>query len=112
MSDQDTGAAPGAQANAEGAGAPTLNIHGQYIKDLSFEAPNAPAIFQAMQSNQPDITINYFDGQGEYQTAYTQTDECYVAVAAITDTEVGQVAEIHLPWTIIPPISPPNQTAK
>ena len=58
MSDQDTGAAPGAQANAEGAGAPTLNIHGQYIKDLSFEAPNAPAIFQAMQSNQPDITIN------------------------------------------------------
>jgi len=63
-------------------------------------------------SGEPDITINYFDGQGEYQTAYTQTEECYVAVAAITDTEVGQIAEIHLPWTIIPPISPPNQTAK
>ncbi len=60
-------------------------------------------------TGQPDITINYFNGQGEYQTSYTQTAECYVAVAAVTDTEVGQVAEIHLPWTIISPISPPNQ---
>lgn len=61
---------------------------------------------------QPDITVNYFDGQGEYQTSYTQTGNCYVAVAAITDTEVGQIAEIHLPWTTIGPISPPNQTVK
>ena len=63
-------------------------------------------------SVQPDITVNYFDGQGEYQTTYTQTVDCYGAVVAITDTEVGQVSEIHLPWTTIPPISPPNQTAK
>ena len=63
-------------------------------------------------TGQPDITVNYFDGQGEYQTNYSQTAKCYVAVTAITDTEVGQVAEIHLPWTTIPPISPPNQTAK
>jgi len=63
-------------------------------------------------TGQPDITINYFDGQGEYQTTYTQAVDCYVAVAAITDTEVGHVTEIHLPWTTIGPISPPNQTGK
>ena len=63
-------------------------------------------------TGQPDITINYFDGQGDYQTNYTQTAECYAAVAAITDTEIGQIAEIHLSWSTIPPISPPNQAAK
>ena len=63
-------------------------------------------------TGQPDITINYFDGQGEYQTNYAQTAERYVAVAAITDTEVSHVTEIHLLWTTILPISPSNQTAK
>jgi hypothetical protein len=62
-------------------------------------------------TGQPDITVNYFDGQGEYQTAYTQTEDCYVAVAAVTDTEVAQVSELHLPWSTTPPISPSNQLA-
>lgn len=35
-----------------------MTIHGQYIKDLSFEVPNAPAIFGKMTQNQPDISIN------------------------------------------------------
>ena len=39
-------------------GAPPLVINGQYIKDLSFEAPNAPAIFQQLQGTQPEITVN------------------------------------------------------
>jgi len=35
-----------------------LVINAQYIKDLSFEAPSAPGIFQMMQSQQPDINVN------------------------------------------------------
>ena len=35
-----------------------LIVNAQYIKDLSFEAPAAPEIFQRMQTTRPDITIN------------------------------------------------------
>ena len=33
-------------------------INAQYIKDLSFEAPSAPGIFQVMQQKQPDISVS------------------------------------------------------
>jgi preprotein translocase subunit SecB len=36
---------------------PPLIINAQYVKDLSFEAPSAPAIFAQMQQRQPDIRI-------------------------------------------------------
>lgn len=35
-----------------------LIVNAQYIKDLSFEAPNTPAVFSQMQQSQPDITVN------------------------------------------------------
>ncbi len=38
--------------------APALIINGQYVKDLSFESPNAPDILSDMQSHKPDININ------------------------------------------------------
>jgi preprotein translocase subunit SecB len=33
-------------------------INAQYIKDLSFEAPAAPGIFQVMKQKAPDISVN------------------------------------------------------
>ncbi|NQW01493.1 MAG: protein-export chaperone SecB [Rhodospirillales bacterium] len=36
---------------------PPITINAQYIKDLSFEAPAAPGIFQIMQQKQPDINV-------------------------------------------------------
>lgn len=39
------------------AGSP-LVINAQYIKDLSFEAPNAPQIFSEMQKQSPSVSIN------------------------------------------------------
>ena len=33
-------------------------INGQYVKDLSFEAPNAPDIFTLMQSEVPSIQVD------------------------------------------------------
>ena len=35
-----------------------LMINGQYIKDLSFEAPNAPEIFNLIQNEVPNIEVN------------------------------------------------------
>jgi preprotein translocase subunit SecB len=45
----------GADADA-GAQPPTLNFAIQYIKDLSFENPRAPQIFQS--SDQPEVNVN------------------------------------------------------
>ncbi|CCQ75627.1 protein-export chaperone SecB [Magnetospira sp. QH-2] len=50
MAETPTGDAPEQQN-------PPLVINGQYIKDLSFEAPNAPAVFGALQKGQPDVNI-------------------------------------------------------
>ena len=35
-----------------------LMINGQYIKDLSFEAPNTPDIFSLIQEDLPAIEVN------------------------------------------------------
>jgi len=37
---------------------PPLTINGQYIKDLSFESPNAPDILVELQNEQPDVSVN------------------------------------------------------
>jgi preprotein translocase subunit SecB len=38
--------------------APPVLVNAQYIKDLSFEAPTAPGVFQLMQQQQPEINVN------------------------------------------------------
>jgi preprotein translocase subunit SecB len=35
-----------------------LTIHGQYIKDLSFEVPGAPQIFMEAPKGQPELNLN------------------------------------------------------
>lgn len=42
----------------DGANAGPIVISGQYIKDLSFEAPGAPAIFSKLQNNQPELNVS------------------------------------------------------
>jgi len=49
---------PEAKAN-QGAEAPVLNVLTQYIKDLSFESPNAPKALHAREKTPPiNISIN------------------------------------------------------
>ncbi|MEE8505103.1 MAG: protein-export chaperone SecB [Kiloniellales bacterium] len=43
---------------AEARSEPLLLIQAQYIKDLSFENPNAPDIYAAISDNPPEITVN------------------------------------------------------
>ncbi|MBT3358022.1 MAG: protein-export chaperone SecB [Rhodospirillales bacterium] len=45
-------------ATTEENAAPTLAVVAQYVKDLSFEVPGAPAVYAAQQDSQPDITVN------------------------------------------------------
>lgn len=49
------GNAAGANAAMEG---DKFQVLAQYVKDLSFEAPNTPQIFHAIQSKQPDIKVS------------------------------------------------------
>ena len=35
-----------------------IRMHGQYIKDLSFEVPNAPDVFRDIRTTQPEIEVN------------------------------------------------------
>lgn len=46
---------------------PPIVINAQYIKDLSFEAPLAPGIFSALQTHQPDISVNISVGANPLQ---------------------------------------------
>lgn len=43
---------------AEDAEQPSLTINTQYVKDHSFENPNAPTIYGAMRTDRPDINVS------------------------------------------------------
>ncbi|MBL4747263.1 MAG: protein-export chaperone SecB [Magnetovibrio sp.] len=47
---------------------PPLTINGQYIKDLSFESPNAPSILSDMQNKKPDVTVNVDVNAGKVES--------------------------------------------
>ncbi len=42
---------------AAAAAAPPLVVNAQYVKDLSFEVPNAPEVFSTLRA-QPNVNIN------------------------------------------------------
>ncbi|MEN3747573.1 protein-export chaperone SecB [Sphingomonas sp. HF-S3] len=44
--------------------APAVGVLSQYVKDLSFENPNAPAIYQVPSPN-PSVDIQFNIGQGQ-----------------------------------------------
>ena len=43
---------------------PPLTINGQYVKDMSFEAPNTPQVFAVLHSESPQIQVD-IDVQAE-----------------------------------------------
>ncbi len=46
------------QTTAADSGPTSLSMAAQYTKDLSFEAPSTPHVFNAMGAQSPDISIN------------------------------------------------------
>lgn len=47
-----------ANPQADEAAQPSITVNGQYIKDLSFEAPNAPQIFSELAKAAPEIPMS------------------------------------------------------
>jgi preprotein translocase subunit SecB len=59
MDEQDEGIITGNEPLPNGADTgPAVGLISQYVKDLSFENPNAPAIFQVQGSPQIDVQFN------------------------------------------------------
>ncbi|WP_349358912.1 protein-export chaperone SecB [Stappia sp.] len=71
----ETNDAAAGQAAQEG-GAPGMSILAQYIKDLSFENPNAPGSLQPKEQPKLDINVNVSAqpmGENQYEVVITLT---------------------------------------
>ncbi len=91
----DTAAATNGAAQA----GPTLTIQKLYVKDASFEIPNAPLIFQ--EQAQPQITLNLAQrvnqfAEGLYEVVLTVTVTCKVGEKTAYLAEVQQAGVFGL----------------
>ncbi|MDB5706313.1 MAG: preprotein translocase subunit SecB [Sphingomonas bacterium] len=89
MDEQDDGIITGTEPLPNGADTtPAAGLLSQYVKDLSFENPNAPAIFQIQAAPQIDVQFNIGTAQvGE------DIHEVVLRIEVRAETE-GQVAFI------------------
>jgi preprotein translocase subunit SecB len=73
MTDQNSDQQAGAQAEA-----PIFRLQKMYVKDLSFENPNAPEVFTTPQ-NEPKVEVNLglknrkLEGDGNYEASISIT---------------------------------------
>ncbi len=70
---------------------PPLIVNAQYIKDLSFEVPQAPLIFAAMKQEEPDVNINVnVNFSGLKDEVYTEDDIFEVVLGIEATCTVGK----------------------
>ena len=84
--------------------APRLLITGQYIKDLSFEAPNTPEVFSLLQSEMPNIPISIDlnasqQGDNNFEVVLTVRAEATVkdTLAYIAEVAYAGLFQINVP---------------
>ena len=82
----------GAAAPADAAAGPAFTIEKIYVKDVSFESPNAPAVFN--DANQPELQLNL------NQKVQRLNDNAFEVVLAVTLTctaggKTAYVAEVQ-----------------
>jgi preprotein translocase subunit SecB len=70
----------------EGAQQPQLTINTQYVKDHSFENPNAPGIYGSMRSGKPDINVSVEVTPTQLQESIYEVVLALRASAKIGDT--------------------------
>ena len=58
MAEEEAANGAGAQAIDSGDNFPQVGVIAQYVKDLSFENPNAPAVYQWQSQPQMDVQFN------------------------------------------------------
>lgn len=88
-----------------------FTINGQYVKDLSFENPGAPAIYIALQGQQPNIDVNidiHVDSQSEtqHEVELILKGECRLEdqVAFIAELKYAGLFTIEAPAEHLEPI--------
>ena len=98
-------------AGDTGTGAPPLMINGQYVKDLSFEAPNAPDVFTLMQSEVPAIQVDIDveaepKGENLYEVALTVRAEAKLKdeLAYLCEIEYAGLFTVHVPEEHLGPV--------
>ena len=90
---------------------PMLAIAGQYIKDLSFEAPNTPRIFEKLQTTMPNIPIEVdvradAVGQDLFEVVLKIRAEAKVEeeLVYILETEYAGLFNIRVPQEHLAPV--------
>lgn len=86
----DTNDAAAGQANQAGQ-APGMSIIAQYIKDLSFENPNAPRSLQPREQPKLDINVNVGAqpmGEGQFEVVLTLTASAKTAEMTVFAIEL------------------------
>ncbi|WP_407049165.1 protein-export chaperone SecB [Methyloraptor flagellatus] len=81
-----------ATANTQGGGAPSVNVLAQYVKDLSFENPGAPASL-APREQGPELTINVNVGAKPLSETEIEVD-LKLEARALSGSEVLFAAEV------------------
>ena len=103
------GANPASGAKPAEEQRPLINVVSQYVKDFSFENPNAPASLQ-LASSQPEIKVNVAvnaealkDGTFEVVLHISATAQSGETVAFVTDlVYAGQFAITNAPREVLP----------
>ncbi|WP_135081298.1 protein-export chaperone SecB [Terasakiella sp. SH-1] len=86
-------------------------IHGQYIKDLSFEVPNSPGIYARMMQEQPDVSVNVdVDAakltENQFEVIVKIRADCKLQedVAFICELAYGGIFELNVPQEHLEPM--------
>ncbi len=72
---------------AEEAAQPQLTINTQYVKDHSFENPNAPGIYGSMRSGKPDINVTV-----DVTPTHLQDQVYEVVLSLRAEAKIGETA--------------------
>ncbi len=104
-SDKTDGGMSAGDGQASAEQRPPIVINAQYVKDFSFEAPTAPAIFPQLQRQQPDINVKV-DVQARaldvansfYEVLLQISSECKVGddVAFVVELTYGGVFTLNV----------------
>ena len=86
-------------------------INGQYVKDLSFEAPNAPEIFNLMQGEVPAIQVDIDveaepKGDNLFEVALTRAAEAKIKdeLAYLCEVEYAGLFTLNVPEDQLGPV--------
>ena len=91
MAENDGFMAADAQAGTEGGQAPEVGMISQYVKDLSFENPNAPAVYQ--WQGQPQIEVQFNIGAQRLGEDFHEVD-LKIEVTARSEGNVAFAVEL------------------